>query len=98
MPKSLLPDDDPPPMRPGRYRYCLELLRLGHSDLAKVIGCARPLPGQWASGARSVPPEIAAWLEECLRVRAAAPYPKPPKNWRRSRRGRYVGYNRDERI
>jgi hypothetical protein len=74
-------------MRPGRYRRCLEMLRLSHRELAAILGCSEPLPGLWAIGQRSVPPAVAAWLEACVAVRNEHPYPRPPRGWRRSRRG-----------
>jgi hypothetical protein len=75
------------PMTLSRYRHCLAVLNLSQRDLAKLIGCARPLPGLWATGDRTIPPAIGGWLEECVKIRTenpVPPLPKPPRKWRKT--------------
>jgi hypothetical protein len=81
----------PRAMTISRYKQCLETLRLSGREVARILGASRRLPETWALGRQSVPPKVAAWLEECARVREENPYPPPPRNWRRRPSGPIIG-------
>ncbi len=67
-------------MTPTRFRECLALLRWTQRGLADALDCDDRLVRRWASGAGSVPPEVAAWLERLTAAHEAEPM---PQGWRR---------------
>ena len=71
------------PMTPFRFLTCLGSMRVSQRGLAPILGCSDRLPREWASGKISVPPEVAVWLEGCLRHHKKHPEPRPPIRWRR---------------
>ena len=72
-------------MTPLRYLMCLDAMGVSLRGLAPLLGCPDRLPRAWAAGKESIPPKVAAWLEECLALRRAHPDPKPPLDWRPQR-------------
>ncbi len=73
-------------MTPERYKECLSLLGLSQRGLTPLLSSAQRLTREWATGASSIPREIAVWLESCVALRASKPksrLPKPPTSWRR---------------
>ena len=72
-------------MTPNRYRECLAFLGLSQRGLAPALCCSDRLTRAWATGASTIPPEIADWLEACVRNRKRYPDPLPPADWRRRR-------------
>ena len=70
-------------MTPTRFRECLAFLGLSQRGLAPVLGCTDRTTRHWAAGSHPIPPAIADWLEEWVRVRTEHPDPPPPEdcNW-----------------
>lgn len=57
-------------MTPARLRECLALLRWSQLGLADILGYDPRLVRRWASGARPVPPDVAAWIERAAAFHA----------------------------
>lgn len=72
-------------MTPTRLRECLAALHWTQRGLAAILGCSDSLTRRWAAGNDTVPPAVAAWLEELTAAHAAHPV---PRDWRRPRFGR----------
>jgi hypothetical protein len=70
---------------PQRYQECLDQLELSQRGLAPVLRCSDRLTRAWATGAESIPHEIAVWLESCVLLRKGKPKARLPKprEWRR---------------
>ncbi len=66
-------------MSPSRLRAALAALRWSQRGLADALGCDDRLVRRWASGAASVPPEVATWLAALSATHETHP---PPENWR----------------
>jgi DNA-binding transcriptional regulator YdaS (Cro superfamily) len=62
-------------MTPTRLRECLALLRWSQRGLADALDRQEGTVRQWARGAVTVPPEVAAWLERAGVWHAANPPP-----------------------
>jgi hypothetical protein len=71
---------------PIRYRECLAALGISQRGLAPYLACSDRLTRAWATGAVTIPPLVAAWLETWVRHRIEHPEPKPPLGWRRVNR------------
>jgi hypothetical protein len=59
------------------------VLRLSQRGLAPILGCSDRLTRDWAMGYAAIPPQVAAWLEQCVAIRQANPDPPPPDDWRK---------------
>jgi hypothetical protein len=69
-------------MSPTLFRECLAALGLTQRGLAPLLhSCTDREVRHWAAGSRPIPPKVAAWLEEWVRVRTKHPDPPPPKDW-----------------
>jgi hypothetical protein len=68
-------------MTPDRLRTFLAALKLTQGGLARLLGCDDRLVSRWATGQNAIPPGIARWLEEWVKVRTAHPDPLPPEDW-----------------
>lgn len=66
-------------MTPDRLREILTLLRWTQRGLAEALTCDERLARRWASGAASVPLQVAEWLETLAATHKAHP---PPQGWR----------------
>jgi hypothetical protein len=71
---------------PTRYRECLTALGISQRGLAPYLDCSDRLTRAWATGAVTIPPLVAEWLEAWVGHRMAHPDPLPPKDWRRLQR------------
>ncbi len=66
-------------MSPQRFREVLAVLHWSQRGLAEILGCADSLTRGWARGRSTVPPAVAAWLEDLAAFHARHP---PPERWR----------------
>lgn len=67
-------------MSADRLRDVLGILRWSQRGLADALECDDRLVRRWASGAGSIPPDVAAWLEALAAAHEAHP---APTDWRR---------------
>lgn len=70
-----------PSMPPTRFLACLDALRWRPAPVAEWCGYTRALASRWAKGDRSIPPQVAAWLER--RMAGALDDPPGPVGVRR---------------
>lgn len=69
-------------MSPADFREAVDTLRWSYRGLAETLNCDDRLVRRWASGAMTIPPEVATWLRVLAQVHRSNP---PPENWRRNR-------------
>jgi len=62
-------------MTPDRLRECLALLRWSQRGLADALAMDERQVRRWATGAASMPDQVAAWLERRAAEMAADPPP-----------------------
>lgn len=62
-------------MTPTALRDALALLRWSQRGLAAALGRPEGTVRQWARGAVTIPPDVAAWLERAAAWHAANPPP-----------------------
>jgi len=62
-------------MTPDRLRECLALLRWSQRGLADALTMDERQVRRWATGAASIPDQVAAWLERRAAEMAADPPP-----------------------
>jgi hypothetical protein len=70
-------------MTPVRYHEALAALRVTQRELARMLQCSYRLTADWGIGKQKVPPAVADWLNDCIKLRQQHPYPEPPNDWRR---------------
>ena len=56
-------------MTPTRFREILAALEWSQRALARILNLPEGLVRQWARGARPIPEDVAAWLEEVAATR-----------------------------